>query len=68
MEKWEYTTIQLAKGFMGSSLVTDDIDGELNLYGEQGWELVNCFSAGLVRGIREVFAVFKRRKWEEDLD
>jgi len=70
LEKWEYTTIQLARGFMGSSMDTDDINGELNQYGEQGWELVNCFSASPVSGIqREVFAVFRRRKWEEeDLD
>lgn len=66
-ERWEYSCIELTKGFMGSILKTDDIDSQLNLLGEQGWELVNCFSVSHVPGMpREVFAVFKRKRLDDE--
>jgi hypothetical protein len=60
-QKWEYKSIQLTKGFMGNILNTDVIDDQLNLLGEQGWELVNCFSVSHVPGeSREVFGRFSQ--------
>ncbi|SHH20128.1 DUF4177 domain-containing protein [Clostridium grantii] len=64
MEKWEYTTIKIQlKGFQGGILEVKDFDDELNKMGEQGWELVSCFSTNGGSGYgREAIAVFKRRK------
>ena len=45
LEKWEYTSIKTeAKGFLGGILDISYFDNELNILGEQGWELVSCFS------------------------
>ena len=64
LEKWEYTSIKVeAKGFMGGILDISHFDNELNNFGEQGWELVSCFSTAQDGGkSREIVAVFKRRK------
>lgn len=64
MEKWEYQTIKIAlKGFTGGILNTSDFNNELNDLGEEGWELVSCFSTNAAQGYsREAIAVFKRRK------
>lgn len=45
MEKWEYTTTKLkTKGFAGGKFEKNDFDVELNKFGEEGWELVSCFT------------------------
>lgn len=64
MEKWEYKTIKVElKGFLGGILKTEDFDYELNRLGEQGWELVSCFSTNAAEGYsRDAIAVFKRKK------
>ncbi|MDF2675613.1 MAG: hypothetical protein K0R09_3885 [Clostridiales bacterium] len=64
MEKWEYVSIKVeTKGFIGGILEIEDFNHQLNTLGEQGWELVSCFSINERQGIsREVVAVFKRRK------
>lgn len=64
MEKWEYKTIKVElKGFLGGILKTEDFDYELNKLGEQGWELVSCFSTNAAEGYsRDTIAVFKRKK------
>ncbi|WP_312887184.1 DUF4177 domain-containing protein [Clostridium lacusfryxellense] len=64
LEKWEYTSIKVeSKGFMGGILDISNFDNELNNFGEQGWELVSCFSTTQDGGkCREIVAVFKRRK------
>jgi hypothetical protein len=64
MEKWEYKTIKLeTKGLMGGILETEDFDYKLNALGDQGWELVSCFSTSSGSGTtREAIAVLKRKK------
>lgn len=64
MDRWEYKTIKFGlKGFSGGILETEDFDYELNKLGEQGWELVSCFTANAANGYsRDAIAVFKRRK------
>lgn len=64
MEKWEYTSIKVeTKGFMGGILETGSFDHQLNRLGEEGWELVSCFTTSQGQGYsREAIAVFKRRK------
>jgi hypothetical protein len=64
LEKWEYKTIKVEpRGMMGGILEIEEFDYELNKLGEQGWELVSCFSTNASNGYsREAIAVFKRRK------
>lgn len=64
MEKWEYVSIKVeTKGFIGGILEIEDFDYQLNKLGEEGWELVSCFSTNAGQGTsREVIAVFKRKK------
>lgn len=64
MDRWEYRTIKFGlRGFIGGILKTEDFDYELNKLGEQGWELVSCFTANAGNGYsRDAIAVFKRRK------
>jgi hypothetical protein len=64
METWEYKTIKVhLKGLSGGILEVEDFNYKLNQYGEQGWELVSCFSTSGGSGYgREAIAVFKRRK------
>lgn len=48
---------------MGGILDVEDFDYQLNKLGEQGWELVSCFSTNASNGYsREAIAVFKKRK------
>ena len=64
MGRWEYKTIKFGlKGFVGGILEIEDFDYELNKLGEQGWELVSCFTSNAGQGYsRDVIAVFKRKK------
>ena len=62
MEKWEYKSIKIeTKGIMGGILELDKFDYELNTLGQEGWELVSCFTTNQGQGYtRESIAVFKR--------
>ncbi|MCB2318285.1 DUF4177 domain-containing protein [Clostridium tagluense] len=64
LETWEYTSFKVeSKGFMGGIVDISHFDNELNNFGEQGWELVSCFSSTQDGGkCREIVAVFKRKK------
>ena len=64
MDRWEYRTIKFKlKGFSGGILETEDFNYELNRLGDQGWELVSCFTSNGANGYsRDAVAVFKRRK------
>jgi hypothetical protein len=64
MEKWEYRSVKFeTEGFLGGKLDIKDFDYEINKLGDQGWELVSCFTTNKGQGeSREVIAVFKRRK------
>jgi len=70
MEKWEYLTIKFegkSKGKFTSTVAweAEDFSEQINVYGQQGWELVFCFPIspyGANSGATEgVFAVFKRK-------
>lgn len=64
LEKWEYRSIKVnTKGFTGGILEVSDFNDELNMLGEEGWELVSCFTTNRSYGeSREVISVFKRKK------
>lgn len=64
MEKWEYVSIKVeTKGFLGGILEIENFNRQLNKLGEEGWELVSCFTTNHGEGTtREAVAVFKRKK------
>lgn len=64
MVQWEYKTIEFdTKGFSGGLLDISDFNRTLNNYGNDGWELVNCFDTNQSHGAsRKVIAVFKRQR------
>ena len=62
---WEYKTvvIKAQTSFWGGKFDNDQIDTELNSYGNDGWELVSIVTAN--KGYGEsgsLICVFKRRK------
>jgi len=64
LDRWEYKTIKFElKGLLGGILKTEEFDYQLNRLGEQGWELVSCFTSNAGNGYsRYAIAVFKRKK------
>lgn len=64
MIQWEYKTIEFeTKGFSGGLLDIGELNDSLNRYGNDGWELVNCFTTNKDYGSsRKVIAVLKRQK------
>jgi len=63
MEKWEYKTLKIEfKGFWSRNLDANEFEGDLNLLGRDGWELVSCFDTSQYQGeSKEVIAILKRR-------
>ena len=76
MEKWEYLTVELEPIANKKMLRTSDkvwtaelITGQLNVHGQEGWELVACIRDYEVVNItniaghdtRKIFAMFKRK-------
>jgi hypothetical protein len=65
MDMWEYKVIKFeTKGwFTGVKLDTSIYDVELNILGDEGWELVTCFDLeSFGSGPRYIVATFKRKK------
>jgi hypothetical protein len=64
LEKWEYMSMKVeTKGFTGGILDTSVFDSNLNSLGNEGWELVSCFSTNREGGqSREIISVLKRKK------
>lgn len=63
MDKWEYKTIKFKTGgFMGGKINEEKFQDELNIHGQDGWELVSCFDTSQYEGAsRDVIVVFKRK-------
>ena len=63
MGSWEYRTIKVkTKGFLGGKVDLDELEGELNRLGQEGWELVSTFETNMSDGVsREVVCIFKRK-------
>lgn len=64
MEKFEYKTITYdPKGFWGGAVDVSQFDNELNLLGNDGWELVSGISTTQSYGSsKSIVCIFKRRK------
>lgn len=64
MEKFEYKVVTYdTKGFLGGSVEVQQIEAQLNLIGNDGWELVSCTSTNQSYGAsKSIVCIFKRRK------
>jgi len=60
--KFEYKVLELKeKGLFLTNFKLEDLEGELNFQGDQGWELVSSFATDLDNnGRKEVVLIFKR--------
>ncbi len=64
MEKFEYKVITFdTKGIFGGNVETVQIENQLNLFGNDGWEMVSCTSTNQSYGAsKSLVCIFKRKK------
>ena len=61
--KWEYRTLlwDARKGLLGGKIDREQLDRQLNVLGEEGWELVSAPPTTLEGGsTRDIVLIFKR--------
>ena len=64
MEKFEYKVVTYdTGGFSGGKVDALRMEEQLNLVGNDGWEMVSCTSTNMNEGTsRSIVCIFKRRK------
>ncbi|MBR6706197.1 MAG: DUF4177 domain-containing protein [Clostridia bacterium] len=64
MEKFEYKVVTFdTKGFWGGIVEVQQIEKQLNLLGNDGWEMVSSTSTNQSYGSsKSIVCIFKRRK------
>ena len=64
MEKFEYKVVVYdTKGIWGGDVEENQLENQLNLIGNDGWELVSCTSSNESFGAsRSIVCIFKRKK------
>ncbi|MGX8698441.1 MAG: DUF4177 domain-containing protein [bacterium] len=64
MEKFEYKVITYdTKGFWGGMVEPSEFEKQLNLLGNDGWEMVSCTSTNQSYGSsKSIVCIFKRKK------
>lgn len=64
MDKYEYKTLTYdTKGFWGGSVDAGQFQSELNILGNDGWELVSSISTTQSYGSsKSIVCIFKRKK------
>ena len=64
MEKYEYKVVLYdTKGFLGGKVEANQIANQLNILGNDGWELVSCTSTTQEYGsTKSIVCIFKRMK------
>ncbi len=64
MGKYEYRVVTFdTKGFWGGDVETSQIQDQLNLLGNDGWETVSCTSTNQSYGAtKSIVCIFKRKK------
>ena len=64
MEKFEYKVMAYdTKGFLGGCVEVNQLENQLNLLGNDGWEMVSCTSTNQSYGSsKSVVCIFKRKK------
>jgi len=62
--KWEYKVLKFpTHGFSGGKIKEDEINLQINKYGNDGWELVTTLGSNEGMGTtRDVVLFFKRQK------
>ncbi len=63
MDRFEYKVVTFdTKGFFGGNVEVDQIVYQLNLLGEEGWEMISCTSTNKSYGAsKSIVCFFKRR-------
>jgi hypothetical protein len=63
MEKYEYrVAVYDTKGFWGGDVETNQLEYQLNVLGNDGWEMVSCTSTNQSYGSsKSIVCIFKRR-------
>ena len=64
MEKFEYKVVVYdTKGFFGGCVEVNQLENQLNLLGNDGWEMVTCTSTNQSYGSsKSIVYIFKRKK------
>ena len=64
MDKYEYKVYTYdTKGVFGGKLDKTDLEGQLNKFGDAGWEMVSCSSTSQSYGSsKSLVCIFKRKK------
>ena len=64
MEKFEYkVVIYDTKGFFGGKVNENQLENQLNYFGNYGWEMVSCTSTNQDYGSsKSIVCIFKRKK------
>ena len=64
MEKFEYRVVTYdPNGFFGGNVQVSQIENQLNLLGNDGWEMVSCTSSNQSYGsTKSLVCIFKRKK------
>lgn len=64
MEKFEYKVdVYDTKGFFGGRVEANQLVNQLNLIGNDGWEMVSCTSTNESYGSsKSIVCIFKRKK------
>lgn len=61
--KWQYRTLlwDARKGLLGGKLDREALEGQLNVWGEEGWELVSASGTSMDGGsTRDILLILKR--------
>ncbi len=64
MERYEYKVVTYdTKGFFGGKVDVGQLEYQLNLIGDEGWEMVSCTSTNESYGSsKSIVCIFKRRR------
>ena len=64
MERFEYKVVTYdPHGLFGGNVQINQIEDQLNLLGNDGWEMVSCTSSNQSYGAtKSIVCIFKRRK------
>jgi len=64
MERFEYKVMTYdTKGFFGGNVEVQQIEDQLNLLGNDGWEMVSCTTTNQSYGSsKSIVCIFKRKK------
>ncbi len=64
MEKFEYKVVTFdTTGFFGGNVETRQVETQLNLLGNDGWEMISSTSTNQSYGAsKSIVCIFKRRK------